>query len=45
MAYGWFGRLGLTDAVPDHSTFPKNRQPSSSSAQQSPRTFAKWPSW
>jgi len=25
MAYRWFCRLGLEDAVPDHSTFSKNR--------------------
>ncbi len=25
LAYRWFCRLGLTDAVPDHSTFSKNR--------------------
>src|SRR6266542_4241500 len=25
LAYRWFCRLGLEDAVPDHSTFPKNR--------------------
>lgn len=25
LAYRWFCRLGLTDAVPDHSTFCKNR--------------------
>ena len=25
MAYRWFGRLGLEDRVPDHSTFAKNR--------------------
>jgi len=24
-AYRWFCRLGLEDAVPDHSTFSKNR--------------------
>lgn len=26
LAYRWFCRLDLTDAVPDHSTFSKNRQ-------------------
>src|ERR1700739_3285763 len=25
LAYRWFCRLGLDDAVPDHSTFSKNR--------------------
>ena len=25
LAYRWFCRLGLEDAVPDHSTFSKNR--------------------
>ena len=25
LAYGWFCRLGLDGAVPDHSTFSKNR--------------------
>ena len=25
LAYHWFCRLGLTDRVPDHSTFSKNR--------------------
>src|SRR5258706_865283 len=25
LAYGWFCRLGLEDAVPNHSTFSKNR--------------------
>jgi transposase len=25
LAYRWFCRLGLGDAVPDHSTFSKNR--------------------
>ena len=25
LAYRWFCRLDLTDAVPDHSTFSKNR--------------------
>jgi transposase len=25
LAYRWFCRLGLDGAVPDHSTFPKNR--------------------
>ena len=25
LAYRWFCRLGLTVAVPDHSTFSKNR--------------------
>ena len=25
LAYRWFCRLGLNDAVPDHSTFSKNR--------------------
>lgn len=25
LAYRWFCRLGLTDMVPDHSTFSKNR--------------------
>ena len=25
LAYRWFCRLGLTDRVPDHSTFSKNR--------------------
>ena len=25
LAYRWFGRLDLTDRVPDHSTFSKNR--------------------
>jgi hypothetical protein len=24
LAYRWFCRLALEDAVPDHSTFPKN---------------------
>ena len=25
LAYRWFCRLDLTDRIPDHSTFPKNR--------------------
>src|SRR3546814_6837617 len=25
LAYRWFCRLGLEDAIPDHSTFSKNR--------------------
>jgi transposase len=25
LAYRWFCRLGLSEAVPDHSTFSKNR--------------------
>ena len=25
LAYRWFRRLGLDGALPDHSTFPKNR--------------------
>ena len=25
LAYRWFSRLGLEGAVPDHSTFSKNR--------------------
>src|SRR6266571_4318875 len=25
LAYRWFGRLGLEDRIPDHSTFSKNR--------------------
>src|ERR1700675_4054974 len=25
LAYGWFCRLGIEDAVPEHSTFSKNR--------------------
>lgn len=28
LAYRWFCRLDLTDAVPDHSTFSKNRHAS-----------------
>jgi transposase len=32
LAYRWFFRLGLEGAVPDHSTFSKNRQAASATA-------------
>src|SRR4051795_10351258 len=39
LAYGWFCRLGLDGAVPDHSTFSKNRHGRFRESDLFPRLF------
>jgi transposase len=44
LAYRWFCRLGLEDAVPEHSTFSKNRHGRSrKSANESPEEVHRTP--
>jgi transposase len=42
LAYRWFCRLGLDDAVPDHSTFSKNRHGDSVRAGCSVGYLTRW---